>query len=128
MITNCFVHKVILLNHASVGLPLAAAFANFVFMQSLSGLRASSKLSLTQTTEPLDKLQTLGAARRSDFRRTNEGVLYCTIPVFLVLSHVLQKAIIHLSRNCLGNIVSCEIICIFLAPLQLISSYSFTGK
>jgi hypothetical protein len=32
MITKCVVHKVILLNHASVGLPVAAAFANFVFI------------------------------------------------------------------------------------------------
>jgi hypothetical protein len=104
MITNCVTHKVILLNHASVGLPVAAAFANFVFMQSLSGLCASSQLSLTQTTERLDKLQRFGATRRSDFRRTHEGALYCTIPVFLLLSHGLWKAIIHLSRNSLGHI------------------------
>jgi hypothetical protein len=126
--SNCVVHKVILLNHASVGLPVASAFANFLFMQSLSGLCASSELRLTQTTEPPDKLQRPGATRRSDFRRTYEGALYCAIPVFLLLSWIIEGYNSFIQKLWGTYIFSYETICIFLALLLLITSYSFIGK
>lgn len=90
MITNCVVHKVILLNHASVGLPVAAVLANFVFMQSLSGLCASSKLSLTQTTESLRKLQRFGATRPSDSRTTRTSTLSYSTRFLTVKSWIIE--------------------------------------